>query len=77
MVKGSDKADLGDLITRLSSNHQVLEIAEIAGQPKLRMKVLGQSIGSISDLLKTQLGSHPAVGSYETEFVSNAHVDRM
>ena len=63
-VKGDDKADLGDLITRLSTNQQVLEIAEIAGQPKLRMKVLGQSVGSISDLLKSQLSSHPAVGSW-------------
>ena len=76
-VKGNDKADLGDLITKLSSNQQVLEVAEIAGQPKLRMKVLGQSVGSISDLLKSQLSSHPAVGSYETEFVANAHIDRL
>ena len=41
------------------------------------MKVLGQSVGSISDLLKSQLSSHPAVGSYETEFVANAHIDRL
>ena len=68
---------MGDLITKLSANQQVLEVAEIAGQPKLRMKVLGQSVSSISDLLKTQLSSHPAVDGYETEFVANAHIDRL
>ena len=74
---GNDNASLGDLLSRLSSLDEVLEVVELAGQPILRIKLLGESVSSISDLLKRQLQGHPAVVSYDTDFIANAHIERL
>lgn len=73
----NDDASLGDLLSKLASLDEVLEVVELAGQPILRIKLLGESVSSISDLLKRQLRGHPAVVSYDTDFIASAHIERL
>ena len=74
---GRDRVDIGDLLALLSAEDDVLEINELAGVPKLRIKVAGPDLASISDRLSHWLSGHAAVVDYSTDFVTRAHIDRI
>ena len=73
-----DQAAYGDLLAALSAADDVLELSELAGVTKLRIKIAGTDITTISDeRLKQWFQGNRAVVRYSTEFVTHAHIDRF
>ena len=55
----------------------MLELSELAGVTKLRMKIAGTDITTISERLKQWFQGNRTVVHYSTEFVPHAHIDRF
>ena len=72
-----DQAAYGDLLAALSAADDVLELSELAGVTKLRIKIAGTDITTISERLKQWFQGNRAVVRYSTEFVTHAHIDRF
>ena len=72
-----DQAAYGDLLAVLSAADDVLELSELAGVTKLRIKIAGIDVTTISERLKQWFQGNRAVVRYSTEFVTQAHIDRF
>ena len=72
-----DQVAFGDLLALLSGAEDVLELSELAGVTKIRIKIAGNDVTTISDRLKQWLHGHRAVVGYSTDFVTQVHIDRF
>ncbi len=72
-----DQVAFGELLAALSAPDDVLELSELAGVSKLRIKIAGTDITAISERLKLLFHGKRAGVSYSAEFVTHAHIDRF
>ena len=72
-----DQVAFGELLAALSAPDDVLELSELAGVSKLRIKIAGTEITAISERLKLLFHGKRAVVSHSAEFVTHAHIDRF